>query len=103
LAVTTLKRSRTLPDLPTVSESGVPGYEYTTWYGMLAPGAAPKPLVARLNQAAAKMLGGADLREKFAQQGVDAESSTPEQYAAAIKQEIPRWAKIMRAAGIQPE
>jgi tripartite-type tricarboxylate transporter receptor subunit TctC len=103
LAVSTLKRVPILPDLPTISEAGVPGYEYTTWYGMLAPAATPKPIIARLNQSTARILGTADLREKFAQQGVDAEPSAPEQFSAKVRQEIPRWEKIIKAAGIQGE
>ena len=103
LAVSTVKRAPSLPDLPTIAEGGVAGYEYTTWYGMLAPAATPKGVVAKLNKTAVKALGSADLRNKFAQQGVEAESSTPEQYAATVKQEIARWEKIIKAAGIQGE
>jgi tripartite-type tricarboxylate transporter receptor subunit TctC len=103
LAVTTTKRVSSLPDVPTVAESGVPGYEYVTWYPMLLPAAAPKTVVAKLNQSATKVLGTPDLREKFAQQGVDAESSTPEQLTALVKEEVGRWGKIIKAAGIQPE
>jgi tripartite-type tricarboxylate transporter receptor subunit TctC len=103
LAVTTLKRIQSLPDLPTVAESGVAGYEYTTWYGMLIPAATPKTIITRLNQVATKALSSADLRDKFAQQGVEAESGTPEQFAATVKQEIARWGKIIKAAGIQGE
>jgi tripartite-type tricarboxylate transporter receptor subunit TctC len=103
LAVTTAKRVSLLPELPTIAESGVAGYEYLTWYPMLTPGSAPKTIVAVLNRATAKVLGNADLREKLAQQGVDAESSTPEALAALLRLEIARWGKIIKAAGIQPE
>jgi tripartite-type tricarboxylate transporter receptor subunit TctC len=103
LGVSTLKRASVLPDLPTIAEAGVPGYEYTTWYGMLAPAATSKPIIARLNQSLGRVLGTADLREKFAQQGVDAEPGAPEQFSAKVRQEIPRWEKIIKAAGIQGE
>ena len=103
LAVTGAKRSPTLPDLPTIAEGGVAGYEYTVWYGMLAPAATPKFIIANLNQNAVKALGNADLRDKLAQQGVEAESSTPEQFAAMVKQEIARWGKFIKAAGIRAE
>ena len=103
LAVTTTKRVPTLPDLPTVSESGVSGYEYVTWYPMLIPAAAPKAIVVKLNESVGKALSTPDLRDKFAQQGVDAESSTPDQLSALIRQELTRWGKIIKAADIRGE
>ena len=103
LAVTTSKRVPSLPDVPTMTESGVPGYEYITWYPMFVPAAVPRSVVAKLNQSVAKTLAGSDLREKFAQQGVEAESSSPEQLAALLQQEMTRWGKIIKAARIQPE
>jgi len=103
LGVSTLKRASSLPDVPTIAESGVPGYEYITWYAMLVPGATPKPVVTRLNQSLVKVLASADVRDKFLQQGVDAESSSPDKFAALLKQEIDRWGKIIKAAGIRGE
>jgi tripartite-type tricarboxylate transporter receptor subunit TctC len=103
LAVTSAKRAPSLPEVPTVNESGVPGYEYVTWYPMLVPAAVPKSVIAKLNESAAKALSGADLREKFSQQGVDAESSTPDHLTRLVREEIARWGKIIKAAGIQPE
>ncbi len=97
------KRSPMLPDLPTIAEAGVPGYEYATWYGMLAPAATPKPIIAKLNQNIAKALGSADLRDKLGQQGLEIESDTPEQFSAMLKQEVTRWTRIIRAAKIQGE
>ena len=70
---------------------------------MLASAATPKPVIAKLNQSLVKVLANADLRERFAQQGVEAESSTPEQFAARLKADIARWGKIIKAAGIQGE
>jgi tripartite-type tricarboxylate transporter receptor subunit TctC len=103
LAVSGSKRSPALPDLPTIAEAGLPGYEYTTWYGMLVPAGTPKTMIAKLNQGAARTLGNPELRDKLAQQGVEAESSTPEHFAATVKQEIARWGKIIKAAGIRGE
>ena len=103
LAVSGARRSPVLPELPTIAEAGVPGYDYTTWLGMLAPAATSKTIVAKLNRSTVKVLGNADLRDKLAQQGVEAESSTPEQFAAMVKQEVARWGKIIKAAGIQAE
>jgi tripartite-type tricarboxylate transporter receptor subunit TctC len=85
LAVSGARRSSLFPDLPTIAEAGVPGYEYTTWYGILVPAAAPKGIVAKLNQSTAKILGGANLREKLAQQGVEVEAGSPEQFSARLR------------------
>jgi tripartite-type tricarboxylate transporter receptor subunit TctC len=103
LAVTTIKRVAPLPDIPTIAESGVAGYEYNTWYPIFVPATAPKTIVAKLNESAANVLRGPDLREKFAQQGVDAESSSPEQLTVLLQKEVVRWGKIIKAARIQPE
>jgi tripartite-type tricarboxylate transporter receptor subunit TctC len=103
LAVSGARRSPLLPELPTIAEAGVPGYDYTTWFGMLVPAATSKTIIAKLNQSAVKALGNADLRDKLAQQGVEAESSTPEQFGALVKQEVARWGKFIKAAGIQAE
>ena len=103
LGVSGARRSPMLPDVPTIADTGVPGYEYVTWYGMLAPAATPKPIIARLNQAVVKGLATIELRDKFAQQGVEVEPSTPEQFSALLHRELARWAKIIRAAKIQGE
>jgi tripartite-type tricarboxylate transporter receptor subunit TctC len=97
------RRSTMLPDLPTIAEAGVPGYEYTTWYGMLAPAATPKPIIIRLNQTIAKALGSADLRDKLGQQGLEIDADTPEQFSLMLKQEVARWTRIIKAARIQGE
>lgn len=97
------RRSPMLPELPTLAEAGVPGYEYTTWYGLLAPAATPKAIIATLNQSVVKALGNAELRDKFTQQGLEVESSTAEQFSALLKQEVARWGKIIKAAKIQGE
>jgi tripartite-type tricarboxylate transporter receptor subunit TctC len=103
LGVSGARRSPMLPDVPTIADTGVPGYEYITWYGLLAPAATPRPIIARLNQSVARALAGAELRERFAQQGVEVEASTPEQFTALLQKELPRWAQIIKAAKIQGE
>jgi tripartite-type tricarboxylate transporter receptor subunit TctC len=85
LAVSGARRSPTFPALPTIAEAGVPGYEYTTWYGMLVPAATAKTVISRLNQSTTKVLGAAGLRQKLAQQGVEVEPGTPEQFSARLK------------------
>jgi tripartite-type tricarboxylate transporter receptor subunit TctC len=85
LAVSGARRSPTFPELPTIAEAGVPGYEYTTWYGMLVPADTSKTVISKLNQSTVKVLGATSLRDKLAQQGVEVESSTPEQFSARLK------------------
>lgn len=103
LAVTGATRAPAAPGFPTVAESGVPGYEFTVWYGLLAPAATPKAVIARLNQEAAKILDARDLRERFATQGLDAIPSSPEAFASHLQREVEKWAKVVRAAGIQAD
>ena len=103
LAVSGTKRSPAMPDLPTVIENGVPGYDYTTWYGVLAPAGLPKPVAARLLQAVHGAVGSPDLRERLTQNGMEPEVNTPERFAALIKSDIGKWNKIIRAAGIKGE
>lgn len=99
-AVTSLKRTRTLPDVPTVAESGVPGYEYSTWYGLLAPGGTPRALVNRLNKATVGVLNAPETRRKYETQGVDPIPSTAAHYAAYLKSETGKWTKVVKAAKI---
>ena len=103
LGVSTLRRAASLPDTPTIAESGVPGYEYVTWYAMLAPAAVPGPAIAKLHRASVDALSTADVREKLLQQGVEPESGSPERFAAMLKAEVDRWGKIITAAGIRGE
>jgi tripartite-type tricarboxylate transporter receptor subunit TctC len=99
-AVTSVKRTRTLPEVPTVAESGVPGYEYSTWYGLLAPAGVPRPLIERLNKATVGVLNAPETRRKYETQGVDAIPSTAARYAAYLKSETDKWTKVVRAAKI---
>lgn len=85
LAVSGARRSPSFPELPTIAEAGVPGYEFSTWYGALVPAATPKAVISKLNQSMAKVLGSASLREKLAQQGVEVEAGTAEQFSARLR------------------
>src|SRR5262245_2163353 len=103
VAVTSARRSRALPEVPTIAESGVPGYEASTWYGLLAPAHTPQAAIARLHDATVKILSDAALREKLANQGFEPVGDTPEEFAAYIKSEIGKWGKVIREAEIMAE
>ena len=99
LAVTSPKRSSALPDIPTMDEEGLKGFDATSWFGLLAPAGTPKDIIAKLNAAAVKALTTPEMRERLASQGAEAVGNTPEQFAAFIKAEIEKWAKIVKASG----
>jgi tripartite-type tricarboxylate transporter receptor subunit TctC len=99
LGVTTARRSAIAPDLPTLAESGLPSYEIATWHGLLAPAGTPAEIVTRLAGETAKALQATDVRDKFASQGVDAVSGTPDQFAAFMRSELGKWAKVVKASG----
>ncbi len=103
VAVTSARRSQALPDLPTIAESGVPAYEASTWYGVLAPAHTPSAVVARLHGDIAKILADAALHARLADQGFDPVGNSPEEFGAYIKSEILKWGKVIRDAGIRPE
>jgi tripartite-type tricarboxylate transporter receptor subunit TctC len=103
LGMSSARPSPMLPDVPTIADTGVPGYEYVTWYGLLAPAATPKPIIAKLNQAVVKALATPELRERFARQGVEVEPGTQDQFSALLQKELVRWAKIIKEAKIQGE
>lgn len=103
LAVTTAKRSAAVPDLPTVAESGLPGYEATAWFGVFAPAATPPQIVARLNAAIVKIVHLRDVRDRLAAEGAEAVGNTPEQFAQIVKNDIAKWAKVVKASGARPE
>ena len=102
IAVSGLKRTQVLPAVPTVAESGVPGFEAGSWYGLLAPAATPRPIVERLNREVARILQLPDVRERFAAEAFDIPSDTPEQFTAYIKADVVKWAKVVKASGIPP-
>ena len=103
LGVATARRLPLLPELPTIAEAGVPGYEATQWYGVLAPAGVPKPIVAKLNAEMVKAIKGADVREKLAAEAAEPVGNTPEEFGAFIKKEIARWAPVVKASGARPE
>jgi tripartite-type tricarboxylate transporter receptor subunit TctC len=103
LAVTSAKRTSLMPEMPTFIESGVPGYEVVNWYGVVAPAATPRPVITRLNSEIVKALATSDVAKRFADLGTDAASSTPEQLGNYHREDLARWEKVIRTAGIQPE
>ena len=98
--VTSAQRAPTLPDVPTIAESGIPGYEYTTWYGLLAPAGTPRAIIEKLNRAAVEGLGSPKTVERYLGQGLTPIPSTPAQFAAHLKSEIAKWSKVVREAKI---
>ena len=103
LAVTTAARLPTLPELPTVAESGLPGYETVTWFGFVVPAATPRDIVGRLNADTVKVLAQPEVRQQFATQGIDVLGGTPEQFAAYIRNEIVKWARVIKESGARAE
>ncbi|HEX4927702.1 MAG TPA: tripartite tricarboxylate transporter substrate binding protein [Burkholderiales bacterium] len=101
IAISTLKRSESAPDIPAVAET-LPGFELNSWYGMMAPAGTPRPIIERLNRELVKALHAPDVVEWMKKNGLDPAPTTPEEHAAYIKSEIAKWAKIVKAAGIQP-
>ncbi|MGO4303343.1 MULTISPECIES: Bug family tripartite tricarboxylate transporter substrate binding protein [unclassified Cupriavidus] len=101
LAVTTATRSAQFPDVPTVAEAGVPGYDVTNWYGLVAPAGTPADVIAQLNKALVKVMAEPEIRQRLAQSGMDATSDTPTQFAKLMATERARWGDLIRKAGIQ--
>ena len=99
IAVTTAKRSPELPEVPTIAESGLPGYEATSWFGLFAPAGTPPAVINKLNAAIVKLLAQADIRKKIGDQGAEVYSETPEQFATFIQAEGIKWAKVVRESG----
>jgi tripartite-type tricarboxylate transporter receptor subunit TctC len=103
LALTSAKRSRATPDLPTMAESGFPGYEADTWIGAVAPGGTPAAIITRLNTELVRILGTQDMQQFLLANGAEALSSTPDQFAAYIRTEITKWAKVIRTSGARAD
>jgi tripartite-type tricarboxylate transporter receptor subunit TctC len=103
LAVTTLKRSPLVPDLPTVAEAGLKGFEANNWYGILVPAKTPRAIVMRLNKDASTALTTPEIKELLFKQGLDVAPESPEAFGAYIKSELVKWAKVVKAAGIKAE
>jgi tripartite-type tricarboxylate transporter receptor subunit TctC len=103
LAVSGLKRSLALPDVPSLSEAGVQGYDATSWYGMLAPSATPLPVISRIGQEAIKALADAQLRERLLAQGIEPATGGVEEFGPYFDSEVVKWAKVIRDAAIPPQ
>ena len=103
LAVSGSTRSAVLPDVPTLAEAGVTGYDATSWYGMLAPTGTPRPAITRLSDETVKALTAGDLKERLLNQGIEPARGGAEEFAAYLGLEIPKWARVIKAAGIPPQ
>ncbi len=103
LAVSNLRRSPAVPKLPTIAESGLPGFEVINWLGVLAPAGTPRDIITKLNQEIVKALRQPDIREKLVSQGFETIDGTPEQFAAYMKSETAKWAKVVKASGAKAD
>jgi tripartite-type tricarboxylate transporter receptor subunit TctC len=103
LGVSSVQRAALLPDVPTVAEAGVPGYEVTVWFGMMVPAGTPRPVVEKLNHDLVQVLKEPDVVQKFRNQGVEVVASTPEEFAALVHREIPKWTSLIKEANIRIE
>jgi tripartite-type tricarboxylate transporter receptor subunit TctC len=99
MAVTSIKRSASAPQLATMAEQGFPGFDSTAWFGLMAPAGTPAPIIARLHQETVKILARPDVRKRFDELGMEVIGNTPSEFAEVIKAEIPVWAKIIKASG----
>lgn len=103
LGVTTLQRTDTMPDVPTIAEAGLPGYEATQWFGVLAPAGTPRAIIDRLHKDITTGLRAPDVKQHLAAEGALIVASSPEQFGAYIRTETEKWARVVKAAGIKPE
>jgi tripartite-type tricarboxylate transporter receptor subunit TctC len=103
LGVTSAKRSRNMPDLPTIAEAGLPGFDVTGWYGIVAPAATPRALITKLNTELVKLLDDPTVEEKLAADGAEAAPSTPAEFQKTIREEIDKWTRLVQANGIKLE
>ena len=103
LAVTGLRRSSAIPEVLTVAEAGVPGYEVSTWYGVLAPGGTPQGIVEQINSAIVRIVQLPDVRERLLAQAFEPQADTPGEFAAIIRSEIAKWAKVVKESGARSD
>jgi tripartite-type tricarboxylate transporter receptor subunit TctC len=103
LGMSSAKRSSFAPDIPTVAEAGVPGYEVAVWFGVVAPAGTPREIVQKLNAEVLRILAMPDVRERFQSQGVEPVGSTPEQFGEHIKSQMAKWGKVVQDAGVKAE
>jgi tripartite-type tricarboxylate transporter receptor subunit TctC len=103
LGVTSARRSQAAPDIPTIAESGVPGYEVDSWFGILAPAATPKEIVSKLNVEIVRILKIPEVRERLLEQGAEPVGDTPEHFAEHIRRETAKWARVVKASGAKAD
>jgi len=103
IGVTTLKRLEVLPDVPSIAEAGLPGYEATQWFGLLAPAGTPRTIIDRLYQESSRALRSADMKERMTAEGLEVVGGTPEEFASYIRAETEKWTQVIKAAGIKPQ
>jgi tripartite-type tricarboxylate transporter receptor subunit TctC len=103
LATSGKRRSPALPDLPTLDESGLPGFEYSPWYGVFAPAGTPAPVLAKIHAAINKVLAEPEIRDKLGKQGLEVQPMTREEFATVVQSDMPKWAKVIRDLGIKGE
>jgi tripartite-type tricarboxylate transporter receptor subunit TctC len=101
LAVSSAKRMSAIPDVPTIAESGVAGFESGSWQGVIAPAATPREIVGRLNSEIARIVNTPEMRERLEKQGADVRTNTPDEFAAFIRNEKTRWAKVVKDANVK--
>jgi tripartite-type tricarboxylate transporter receptor subunit TctC len=102
IGITSLKRSPNAPDLPTLVEAGFPGFEATSWFALMGPAGTPRPIIDKVRAEALKVLADPEMQKKFANLGLDVVGSTPEETRAAIANDIPKWAQVIKDANIKP-
>jgi tripartite-type tricarboxylate transporter receptor subunit TctC len=103
LATSGAKRSAVLPDVPTVAEAGVPGYESTIWLGLMAPAGTPKPIIAKLNTTIAEIMRRPDIQKSWAAQGAEPLFMTPEEFDAFLRKDIDKWAYVVKISGAKAQ
>lgn len=103
IAVSGTRRSAVLPEVPTLAEAGLPGYDATSWYGMLAPAAAPRPVFVRLSDESIRALAAPDLRERLIALGIEPAKGGVDEFSGYLELEVAKWAKVIKAAGIPPQ
>lgn len=103
IAVTTLKRTNLLPDVPTVSEAGLPGYEVVSWFAIVTTTGVPKSVITRLNREIVRAVASPDVRQRYVELGTDAVAGTPDELAAYTRRDFQKWAKVIKAAGMAPQ
>jgi tripartite-type tricarboxylate transporter receptor subunit TctC len=103
LAVTPARRSVFFPEVPTMGEAGVAGYEFSTWYGLLAPTGTPAPVIDKLNRGLRAIVESAAVRQQFGAQGLEASADSPREFRAYLEQEVEKWRRVIKASGAKPE